>query len=80
MPTSFLALLSNWQLPVDSRAQLHPKDRWLKSLVLKRGDGWEVLLLNTHMGIIHGLRVTAYFFSSCSIKQKNGISWVFSPI
>lgn len=51
MPTSFLALLSSWQSPVGSRAQLHLKDRWLKAPVLKRGDGWEVLLLNTHMGV-----------------------------
>lgn len=67
MPTSFLALFSNWQSSVDSRAQLHLKDHWLKTLVLKRGDGWEVLLLNTHMDIVHGLRVMAYFFSSYSI-------------
>ena len=67
MPTSFLALLSNWQLPVDSRAQLRLKDHWLKALAIKRGDGWEVLLLNTHMDIIHWLRMMAYFFSSYSV-------------
>lgn len=60
-------MLSNGQSPVDSRAQLHVKGRWLKALVLKRGDGWEVLLLSAHMDIIHGLRMAAYFFNSYSI-------------
>lgn len=63
MATSLLALLSNWQSPVDSRAQLHLRDSLLKALVLKREDGWEVLLLNTHMGIVLGLRMMASFSS-----------------
>lgn len=78
--TSFLAWLSEWQWSMDSRAQLPLKDGWLKALALKRENGWEVLLLNSHRHIIHGLRIMAYFFSSYSTQQKIWISWVFSPI
>lgn len=67
MPASFLALLSNWQSPRDSRAELHLRDPWLRALVLERGGGCELLLLNTHMDIIHRVRMMVYFFSSYSI-------------
>lgn len=58
--TSFLAWLSEWQSSEDSRAQLPLNDHWLKALVLKRKNGWEALLLNSHRDIIQGLRMMAY--------------------
>lgn len=57
---SFLAWLSEWQSSEDSRAQLPLNDHWLKALVLKRKNGWEALLLNSHRDIIQGLRMLAY--------------------